>query len=74
MVEWLKIADRKKRETAPVTPQIDAEISHFCFHHYGASVSFIEDNLLASNKESSSNDQLVYVPLSASFPGVQQEQ
>ncbi len=34
MVEWLKIADRKKRETTPVTPQIDAQISHFIFHHY----------------------------------------
>lgn len=34
MVEWLKIKDRKARETVPVSQAMDAEISHFMFHHY----------------------------------------
>jgi hypothetical protein len=34
VVEWLKIGDRKQREAHPVTPQLDAQISHFMFHHY----------------------------------------
>ena len=34
MVAWLKIKDRKVREAAPVTADIDAQISHFMFHHY----------------------------------------
>lgn len=34
MVAWLKLKDRKARETAPVSAAMDAEISHFMFHHY----------------------------------------
>ena len=36
MVAWLQIKDRKTRETAQISPAMDAEVSHFVFHHYCA--------------------------------------
>lgn len=33
MVQWLK-QDRKVRESASVTQDMDAQIHHFMFHHY----------------------------------------
>lgn len=34
LVAWLSIKQRAARESAPVTPDVDAQISHFMFHHY----------------------------------------